>query len=150
VKQLNDLVSEETSRQQVIQDCVSLVDDEVRSKKGLGGVAVKAAYAVVKAIHPRIITESINSLLDDFIAQLQAFYARYQEEGASETLERYLQSRSGEVAEALLSITDKRAQRASNKTMVKAYNKLRPKGKVHVEAATPGIGRVLDKHVGRL
>jgi hypothetical protein len=54
------------------------------------------------------------------------------------------------MAEALLSITDQRARRASNKTMVKAYNKLRPKGKVHVEAATPGIGRVLDKHVGRL
>jgi len=150
VKDLSNLVSEETSRQQVIQDCVSLIDGEVRSKKGLGGVAVKAAYAVVKAIHPKIISESVNNLLDDFIGQLQTFYARYQEEGASGSLESYLLARSSEVAESLLSITDRRAQRANNKTLVKAYNKLRPKGKVHVEAAAPGIGRVLDKHVGRL
>ena len=150
MKQLKDLVTEEASRQQVIQDCVALIDAEVKSKSGLGGVAVKAAYAVVKAIHPKIIIESVNSLLDDFIGQLQQFYGRYQEEGASGSLESYLQRRPGEVAEALLSITDQRARRATNKTLVKAYNKLRPKGKVHVEAAVPGIGRVLDKHVGKL
>jgi len=150
VKQLNDLVAEPESRDRVVADCVGLVESEVKSKKGFGGVAVKAAFAIVKAIHPTIISQSVNSLLDDFITQLQTFYGRYQDEGGTGTLESFLQARAPDVAESLLSITDARAQRAKSKTMVKAYNKLRPKGKVHVEAAAPGIGRVLDQHVGRL
>lgn len=147
MKDLKNLASEPEKRKAVIEDCVALVNAEVKSKKGFSGAAVKAAFAVVKAIKPRILEESVDSLLDDFTAALQPFYERFQQEGCPGTLEVYLPARGGEVAEALLSITDRRADRAKNKTMVKAYHKLRPKGLVHVEQATPGIGRVLDKHI---
>ena len=150
MKDLNNLASDPERRQAVIADCVALVNAEVKSKKGLGGMAVKAAFAVVKAIKPRILETSVDSLLDDFTAQLQPFYERFQQDGSSGTLEAYLPPRGAEVAEALLSITDRRAERAKNKTMVKAYRKLRPKGLVHVEQAVPGIGRVLDKHLDSL
>lgn len=150
MKDLRNLVNEETRRGAVIVDCVELINAEVKSKKGLSGVAVKAAFAVVKAIKPKILEESVDSLLDDFVDAVQPFYRRHQEEGSADTLESYLSRQASEVAESLLAITDKRAERASNKTLVKAYFKLRPKGKVHVEQATPGIGRVLDKHVAAL
>jgi hypothetical protein len=150
VKDLRNLVNKPEQRELVVRDCVDLVNAEVKSKKGLGGVAVKAAFAVVKAIKPRILEESVDSLLDEFTAAVQPFYERFQQEGNTGTLETYLSARAPDVAEALLSITDRRADRAKNKTMVKAYHKLRPKGKVHVEQATPGIGRVLDKHIPSL
>lgn len=150
MKDLSNLVNKPEQRQLVIRDCVDLVNAEVKSKKGLGGAAVKAAFAVVKAIKPRILEESVDGLLDDFTVAVQPFYERYQQEGSTGTLETYLSARASDVAEALLAITDRRAERAKNKTMVKAYFKLRPKGKVHVEQATPGIGRVLDKHVPTL
>ena len=111
------------------------------------GILFLAAFALVKAIKPGIIEDSVNGLLDDFMQALQPFYERYQQDGSSGTMERYLGSQAPETAEALLAITDRRAERASNKTMVKAYKKLRPRGKVHVEQAVPGIGRVLDRHL---
>lgn len=147
MKHLQEAIDTPDKRQRVIADCVDLVNSEVKSKKGLSGAAVKAAFAVVKAIKPNILEESVDSLLDDFIAQLNPFFERFDQEGRKGTMEGYLQARGDAVAEALLSITDGRAKRASNKTLVKAYNKLRPKGKEHVVAAAPGIGRVLDKHV---
>ena len=150
MKQLKDLVEDSAKREKIINDCVTLIDEEVASKRGLSGAAVKAAYMVVKKIKPGVIRESVNNLADEFIGEAQPFYEKYQDEGSKGTLEQYFRPRASEIAEALLGVTDRRAQRASNKTMVKAYNRLRPKGKQHVEAAVPGVGRMLDKSVGQL
>lgn len=145
MKQLKSIIEGESQRAAVIGDCVQLINTEVKSKRGLSGAAVKAAFAVVKALKPRILEESVDGLLDDFIDVLQPYYEGFQQDGSGK-LETYLDRRGDQVAESLLGITDRRAERASNKTLVKAYKKLRPKGKVHVEQAVPGIGRVLDKH----
>jgi hypothetical protein len=50
------------------------------------------------------------------------------------------------VSEALLAITDGRAQRAKNQAVKGTYEKLRPTAKKHVEAAVPRIGRLVAKH----
>ncbi len=150
MKQLKDLVEDPPRREKIINDCVVLIDEEVASKRGLSGAAVKAAYMVVKRLKPGIIRESVDNLCDEFIEASQPFFEKYQDDGEKGTLEQYFRPRASDVAESLLSVTDRRAQRASNKTMVKAYNKLRPKGKQHVEAAVPGVGRMLDKSVGSL
>jgi Family of unknown function (DUF6918) len=149
VKQLKDIIEDEAKRKTVVADCVVLVNSEVKSKGGLSGLAVKAAFALVKAIKPRILEESVDGLIDDFVEVLQPHYESFQSSGSG-TLETYLDQRGEQVAESLLGITDRRAERSSNKTMVKAYKKLRPKGKVHVEQAVPGIGRVLNQHTANL
>ena len=146
MKQLSETIDSPEKRKAVIDDCVQLVESEVKSKRGLSGAAVKAAFAVVRALKPTIFHESVDSLLNDFISQLQPFVVQAAGQNAP-SLEKYLPGQAAAVAESLLGITDARAQRASNKTLVKAYKKLRPKGKAHVMAAVPGIGRVLDKHV---
>lgn len=150
VKQLQSLLQEPNQREILVTDCVGVIEAEVKSKTGLTGMAVKTAYGVVKAIKPGIIRESVDGLLDEFVEQLQPFYERFQSDGASGTLQGYLGSQAEVVAESLLVVTDRRAQRAKNKTLVKAYNKLRPKGKEHVVAAVPRVGGVLDKHVPQL
>lgn len=150
MKELKNLIAKPEDRQAVISDCVALVNSEVDSKTGFSGAAVKMAFAVVKALKPKILEELVDGLLDEFVAALEPFYAKYQEAQSSDKLEKYLRPQSSQVAEALLSITDRRAQKSTTKVLVKAYEKLRPKGKVHVEEAVPGIGRVLDKHVGRI
>ncbi len=147
MKELKNIVADTAKRQDVIRDCVALINTEVKSKKGFSGTMVKAAFAVVKAIKPKILEETVDALLDEFVEAIQPYYARFQEQGGSSTLEAYLPLQASDVAESLLSITDRRAERAKNKTLVKAYNGLRPKGKPHVEQAIPGIGRVLDKHI---
>jgi hypothetical protein len=150
VKELKNLANDPVKRKPVIADCVDLINAEVKSKGGLSGMAVKAAFAVVKALKPHILEESVENLLDEFVEAMQPLYSTFQEEGSVGTLEAYLPRHAESMADALLAITDRRAERAKNKTLANAYFKLRPKGKIHVGQAAPGIGRVLDKHVGSL
>ena len=135
------------ARPKVIADCVQLVDDEVASKGGLSGLAIKGAYAVVKAVKGGIILEVVEGLLPDFAAKLEPTYQAWLA-AAGEPLPAFFEKRSGEVAEALLAITDGRAQKTHNATLRKAYEKLRPTGKKNVEQAVPRLGRLLEKHAG--
>lgn len=150
MRRLSSLVEDTGSRQSLVRDCVRLIENEVRSKKGVSGMAVKTAFSVVKAIRPGIITQSVDGLLDELVSQIQPLFENYQSEGSSTTLEAYLGARADDVAEGLLAVTDRRAQRARNRTLVKAYQKLRPKGKRHVVVAVPALGALLDRHTARL
>jgi hypothetical protein len=146
VTKLQDVLLEAARRTQVIDDCTQLVDDEVATKGGLSGMAVKGAYAIVKKIKPGIVREVVDKLLDEFVGELAPFYADFQQKGGAD-LQSYLQGRAAEVATGLLKITDGRAARADNRTIKAAYERLRPTGAKHVEAAVPGIARVLGKYV---
>jgi hypothetical protein len=132
------------NRPKVVADSVRVIDEEVDSKGGLTGLAVKGTYAVVKAVKPGLVSEAVDGMLDDFVKQLEPFYAAAQ--AKNEPVGPALSSRAGEVAEALLAISDGRAPRAKNQTLKKAYEKLRPTGKKHVEAAIPRIGRLIGKY----
>ncbi|MEE8408966.1 MAG: hypothetical protein V3T05_05135 [Myxococcota bacterium] len=142
---LKELLLEPARRPAVVDDCVQLVDDEVRAKTGLGGMAVKGAFVVVKKLKPGIIRETVDNLLDDFVARLESFYVDFEGQDGKQ-LEPYFTGRAAEVANALLGVTDDRAARAKNKVIKKAYGKLRPTGVKHTEAAVPGLARVIDKH----
>ena len=49
---LTDMLLVPGNRPKVIADCVQLINEEVDSKGGLTGLAVKGAYALVKAVKP--------------------------------------------------------------------------------------------------
>ena len=147
MKQLKTLIEQPDKRQAVVRDCVDLVEAEVRKKGGLTGIVIKTAFAVVKAVKPGVIAELVDGLLDNFVDRVEPFYVKYQEAGESGALRDYLGAQSSDVAESLLGVTDQRAQNARNRTILKAYQKLRPKAKAHVVAAVPGVGSVLDRHV---
>lgn len=132
------------NRPKVIADCGRLVDEEVDSKGGLSGLAIKGAYMVVKAVKPGFITEAIDHMLDDFVRRLEPFAAEAQQK--SEPLGPYLNARAGAVADALLATSDERAAGAKNPTVKKAYEKLRPTAKKNVEAAIPRLGRLVAKY----
>jgi len=140
---LKDILSASETRKQVIADCERIIEEEVASK-GLMGIPVKAAYAVVKAVKPGFIPEVIDALLDDFAERLdpmfQAALAR------NEPVSAYMNARAGEAAEALLGITDQRAQKAKNQVVKAAYEKLRPMAKKHTEAAIPRVSRMIAKY----
>ena len=141
---LNETVLAPGNRPKVLVDCVRLIDEEVDSKGGLSGLAVKGAYALVKAVKPGFVSEAVEGMLDDFVRRLEPFYAAAQ--AKNEPVGPSMNARAGEVAEALLAISDERAQRSKNNTLKKAYEKLRPTGKKHVEAAVPRIGRLIAKY----
>lgn len=144
---LGALLEDSSRRERVVDDCVQLIDDEVGKKSGFSGLAIKGAYSVVKAIKKGIIKESVSSLLNGFISKLEPYYERYLASGSTEPFSTLLNKEPANVADALLGFTDDKAKHAQNATMKKAYEKLRPSAKEHVQAAVPGLGRVIDKHL---
>ncbi|GAA1723645.1 DUF6918 family protein [Fodinicola feengrottensis] len=144
---LHEILLTPGKRPEVLADCKQLLDEEVSSKSGASGLAVKSAYTMVKAVKPGIINESIDKLLDDFIGRLQPFYADYRASGAGQPLDSYLAGRGEEVSDALLGVTDDRAANTSRATIKKAYEKIRPQGKKNVELALPRLGKLIEKHV---
>ena len=146
MSQLKNILLESENRTRVIGDCVNLVESEVASKSGLGGMAVKTAFGVIKKLNPQIIHMAVNKLIDDFVDAMDPFYSEFQTNGTS-NLESHWVARRVELADALLEVTDRRILRAENKTIKKAYHKLRPAGAKHVEASIPGIAQVVSRYV---
>jgi len=142
---LASYLTEPSKRQRVLDDCVRMVDEEVSSKGGLTGMAVKAAYGVVKRIKPGFVRGALDSMLDDFANNLDPIFQEHLAKGGS--LVDHFVSKKGDVAEALLTITDGRAQRAKGGAAKGAYEKLRPTGKKHVEEAVPRLARMIEQQV---
>jgi hypothetical protein len=132
------------NRPKVIADCVQVINEEVDSKGGLTGLAVKGAFALVKAVKPGFVNEAVDHMLDDFVSRLEPFWAEAQSK--NEPVGPLMNAKAPQVADALLSISDERATRSTNASLKKAYDKLRPTGKKHVEQAVPRIGRLIQKY----
>ncbi|TXD36455.1 hypothetical protein FRC98_11475 [Lujinxingia vulgaris] len=133
-------------RQKVIKDAARLIEDEVASKSGLSGMAIKGGYKVVKKIKPAMIEESIDHLLDSFTGALDPLYQDYVENAALSTFEAYIQKHDDRAANDLLSITDAKAERSDNKILKSTYGKLRGQAEKHVKDALPGVGRLIDRY----
>jgi hypothetical protein len=131
-------------REQVIEDAVKVLDQEVADKGGLTGLAVKGGYKVVQGIRPGFIRDVVGHLLEEFLEAMDPLYqeakAKNRPAGA------YLTENKDRMAEALLGVTDRRAQKADSGVLKKAYDKLRPMAKGQVEAAAPRLGQLLEKH----
>lgn len=140
---LKETLTSPGTRPQVIADCERLIEEEVDSK-GLAGLPIKAAYKFVKAVKPGFVSEVIDHMLDDFVDKLDPIYQAAV--AKNEPVSAYFNGRTGEVAEALLAITDARAARAKNQGLKTFYEKLRSTAKKHVEAAVPRISRLVTKY----
>lgn len=143
---LTDVIQDSEKRRAVIDDGTRIIDLEVKDKKGVSGMAVKAGFRVVKGVKPGIIPQALNGLLDDFCAAVDPFYDDYRESGRSD-ISAYFVERGDEIADALLSITDERAEKNDHRTLRKAYYKLRPQAEKHVLAAMPRVAGLVERHV---
>lgn len=142
---LKEILLDSTRRPAVVSDFEGLVDAEVSDKGGVSGAVVKTGFAAVKKIKPGIIPAAVDTLLDDFTGALEPFYGDYKAKGGND-FGAYLVGRSDEASDALLSVTDSRAEKSSRDSIKKVYSKLRPNGKKNVEEALPRLGQLIDKH----
>ncbi|HZO11821.1 MAG TPA: hypothetical protein VFB62_01130 [Polyangiaceae bacterium] len=142
---LSEHLSESKKREEVIDDCVALVDREVQGKSGLGGIVIKTGYKAVKGIRPGFIRSVVNSLFDDWVRELDPIWKEARDEGKKP--HDHFDSERSRVADALLSVTDGKADSAKSALVKSTYKKLRPTAKKHVEDAVPGLASVLERHV---
>ena len=141
---LREIVADPLKRQAVVQDACRALDEEVATKGGLSGMALKTAYKVAKGVAPGIIPKIIDKLLNEFLDALQPFYDEAVAEGKD--VGSHMASRKGDVAEALLAITDARAAGADAGALKKGYAKLRPSARKHVEVGVPRLTKMLALH----
>ncbi|ASR33664.1 hypothetical protein BAY61_00175 [Prauserella marina] len=142
---LKESLLDSTRRPTVVTDLQTLIDEEVSGKGGVSGTVIKTGYAAVKKIKPGIIGSAVDSLLDDFVVALEPIYADFKASGGGD-FSAYLPTRADEASNALLSVTDTRAESSSRDSIKKVYGKLRPKGKENVEEALPRLGALINKH----
>jgi hypothetical protein len=144
---LADSLTHPSKRSTVIQDLVQLVDREVAKKGGLSGMGIKTAYMLVKAVKPSFVRDAIDGMLDECVQKLEPLYAEAAQAGGSVSAR--LNARAGAVADALLSVSDARAEHTSHGSVKKAYAKLRPTAKRNVEEAVPGLVALVEKHAAK-
>lgn len=143
---LSAVLADPTRRRTVMRDAEQMLDDEVASRGGLSGMGIKAAFAMVKAVKPGIIGEVLESLLPDFAKGLDPILAQKPEQTPA-GVGAYLESRTDDVVKALLAVTDERARRTTHKTLLSAYNKLRPIAEKQVAQSVPRLSKLVEKHV---
>ena len=141
---LSDSLLESAKKENVINDCIELIDAEVGDKSGFSGFAIKAGYKAVKGIKPGFIRQAVSDMLPEFIKALEPVYAdaKSQNTPAAD----FFPANSSRVADALLSVTDARAERVKSGVVKSTYEKLRSSAKKNVEAALPRLGKMVDKH----
>jgi Family of unknown function (DUF6918) len=131
-----------TKRPAVIEDCVLLIDAQVKQK----GFVIKSAYAMIKGIKKKFIPETVDAMLDDWLGKIQPHYDKWVASKPS-SFSDYLVSRSDDVAEDLLSVTDARAEKTSHTTAKKMYARMRDGAKRNVVEAIPELAKMIEKHL---
>ncbi len=141
---LADILLADSKKNAVIDDCVQLIDAEVGDKGGLSGLAIKAGYGVVKGVKPGFIRHAVSDMLPEFAKALDPLYeeAKSKNRGVSD----YLAENSSRVADALLTITDAKAQKSKSGAVKGTYEKLRGTAKKNVEQAVPRLGKMIERH----
>ena len=91
-------------RKEVIADCDKLIQEEVNSKRGFSGIAVKSAFRMIRSFKPDIVPNAMEDLLDEFSEKVEPFWQDCQQKG--EDPERYFSSNDKKIADALLTVTD--------------------------------------------
>ena len=140
---LVEKLAKDPVRPLVINDCVELIDAQVKQK----GFIIKSAYATIKAIKKRFIPETVDTMLDEWLDKLSPHFDRWAANKTSPFAD-YVVARGDDVAEDLLSVTDARAARTSHTTAKKMYGRMRDGAKKNVIEAIPDLARMIEKHVG--
>jgi hypothetical protein len=142
---LQEILLAPGTRPHVVDDCCTLIQQEVSDKSGISGTAVKIAYKTVNTFMPGHIRHMVASMLPEIADKLEPFWADFGTSGGSGFGD-YLAKRGGEVSEALISVTDARAAASGRPTIVKAYGSVRGSAAKHVEAALPHVGDLVLKY----
>jgi hypothetical protein len=131
----------------VVDDCLTLIDQEVSGKSGVSGTAVKLAYKTANTFASGYLRGMVETLVPEMVGKLEPFWADFAVSGAGDFGD-YLVKHGDEVSEALLSVTDAHAAVSTRPTILKAYRAVRGGASKHIVAALPNLGALVQKYAG--
>ncbi|MBD0334336.1 MAG: hypothetical protein ICV62_02505 [Cyanobacteria bacterium Co-bin13] len=141
---LSDKIQDKTIRENIAADFAKLMDEQVATKNGLSGMALKTAYGIVKGAGAGYIPGAIGRILPDAFAALDPMWNEGLQAGDPVG---HLVQNSARTADTLLSVTDARIEKTNNGIVRSSYNKFRKSVKGDIEAAVPGMAKIIDAHV---
>lgn len=141
---LPEVLTSDAKKAQVVEDCLVLIDGEVADKGGLSGMAIKAGYKAVQGIRPGFVKQVVHDLLPEFAKALDPIFQEAL--GSGKPIGGYFEGNSARAADALLAITDGKAQRSKSGVVKATYDRLRGSAKKNVEHAVPRLGALIAKH----
>ncbi|MFF3567039.1 DUF6918 family protein [Nocardia jiangxiensis] len=147
VAALSESLLDDAKRTAFLADAKEVLDAEVSDKGGASGLAVKGGYAAVKKVSPTIVSDALESFAPKFVEKLEPYWAEFQGNGGGSFAD-LLVAKQDEVAEALLSVTDARADSSSRPALQKVYSSLRSSAKKNVAEALPRVGDLVQRHAG--
>lgn len=116
------------------------VDEEVASKSGLGGMAIKAGFSAATKAKPGLVNKAIDALLPQFAEKLQPYW----EQKGDKSFADALVANKAAAADSLLEVTDAAMKNPKYSALSKVYGGLRPKAKSQVEDALPRVGAAIE------
>ncbi|WP_228052430.1 DUF6918 family protein [Nodosilinea sp. LEGE 07298] len=140
---LSNILNDQSLQASVVNDCALLIDRQVAAKSGLGGMALKAAYGVVKSAGSGYIPGAIGRILPEVVGALEPMWAEGLQAGDPVA---HLSQNQAQTAEVILGVTDRRIAKTDNGLVRSSYNKLRKSVKGDVAGAVPGLAEILGAH----
>jgi len=148
MKSLKAIIEDPSLMQSVLADSLRVLDEEVARRSGIGGMAIKGAYKVVKNVQGgRILEKAVRALIPEFIDKLDPYYRQFQQDGAGKAWEEYLRPHYLTISDDLLSVTDRKIQGTDNRMVRGTYDKLRPKARKEVVASMPALTRMMERYI---
>ena len=140
---LSDQLNDPQIQAKIAGDCSVLMDEQVAAKTGLGGMAIKTAYGVLKGIGPGYTTRAIQNLLPNAITAIEPLWAEGMANGDPVS---HMSQNPAKAADILLGVTDHKIAKAQNKVVIATYNKFRKSVQGDVEAAVPGLAQIIGRY----
>ncbi len=122
-------------------DCCALVETEIKKR----GMTIRTAYGVALKLKPDLVTRTVRELMPGFVAELEPCYADFQS-GSSTALRAHFMAHADTVADAMLTVADRRAARIHSRTISSGYKRVRGKARREIIDAMPQIATVLARH----
>lgn len=144
---LRDILLAPETQPKVIDDGITLVNEQISDKSGISGAAVKIAYKTVTTFSPGHIRYMVEQLMPGMLDKLEPYWHEFLASGGG-SFGDYLAKNSDQASESLLEITDARAQGSSRPVIVKAYKSVRGGAAKNVQAALPQLGALIQKYAG--
>jgi hypothetical protein len=143
----NIILKNKNKRDEIVEDCIRLIDSAVMAQTGLKGFALKNAYKVGIKSHPTIIRDALLLVIDDFLLALEPYYLDFLRQKSMRSFGQYLEQRDQEVASTLLKIADAKADEVESPTILGFYRALRPQAQKHVASVVGSIGDLIERHL---
>lgn len=145
---LQEILLPPATKPLVVDDCLTLIEQEISGKSGASGAALKLAFKTANTVASGYLRKMVKLLLPELAEKLQPYWADFTASGGSGFGD-YLAKHGPAVSEDLLSITDAHAADSERPVIVKAYKAVRASASTHVEAALPQVGHLVQKYAAR-